>query len=137
MKRLVILFLIIPLLSMTIENDKAKFVGEWIGDDGKEFGYLNFDSEGYAYFKFRGQIFGGKEFVFDGQKGKMTYEINDQTNPIQVDLTITKLETGEQKKLLCIAEFIDNDTMKFALTYEKIRPTDFDSKNAFVIKRVK
>jgi len=137
MKRLLILFLIIPILSMTIENDKAKFFGKWIGEDQKEIGYLNFDSEGYAFFEIQGQIFGGKEFVFDGKKGKMTYEINSETNPIQVDLILTKLETGEQKKLLCIAEFIDNDTMKFALTFEESRPTEFDSENSIIFKRDK
>ena len=137
MKKILILFLMIPLLSMTIENEKAKFVGKWIGEDEKEIGYLNFDSEGYAFFEIQGQIFGGKEFVFDGKKGKMTYEINNETNPIQVDLTVTKLESGEQKKLLCIAEFIDNDTMRFAITFEEKRPTEFDSENSIIFKREK
>ena len=50
MKKILILFLIIPLLSMTIENDRAKFVGKWIGEDKNEIGYLYFDSEGYAFF---------------------------------------------------------------------------------------
>lgn len=122
---------------MTIGNDRAKFIGEWIGEDNKEVGYLNFDSEGYAFFKIEGEIFGGKEFIFDGKKGKMTYEINSKTNPIQVDLIVTKLESGEQKKLLCIAEFIDNDTMKFALSFEEKRPTEFDSYNSIIFKREK
>jgi hypothetical protein len=122
---------------MTIENDKAKFVGKWIGEDKKEIGYLNFDSEGYAFFEYQGQILGGKEFVFNGKKGKMTYEINDKTNPIQVDLIVTKLDSGEQKKLLCIAEFINNDTMKFAINYEEKRPTEFDSENSIILKREK
>jgi hypothetical protein len=122
---------------MTIGNDRAKFIGEWIGEDNKEVGYLNFDSEGYAFFKIEGEILGGKEFIFDGKKGKMTYEINSKTNPIQVDLIVTKLESGEQKKLLCIAEFIDNDTMKFALSFEEKRPTEFDSYNSIIFKREK
>jgi hypothetical protein len=122
---------------MTIENDKAKFVGKWIGEDEKEIGYLNFDSEGYAYFEFQGQVFGGKEFVFKGKKGKMTYEINSETKPIQVDFTVTKLESGEEKKMLCIAEFIDDDTMKFAITFGENRPIEFDSENSIIFKREK
>ena len=137
MKRLLILLLIVPLISMTIENDKTKFIGKWIGEDEKEIGYLNFDSEGYAFFEIEGQVFGGKEFMFDGKKGKMTYEINSGTNPLQVDLIVTKLESGEQKKLLCIANFIDNDTMEFAITFEEKRPTDFDSENSILFKREK
>jgi len=137
MKRYLILLLVFPLLSMTIENEKTKFVGKWIGEDGKEIGYLNFDSEGYAFFEFQGQIFGGKEFVFNGQKGKMTYEINSETKPIQVDFIVTKLESGIQKKLLCIAEFIDDDTMKFAISFNEKRPTGFESENTMMFKRIK
>ncbi|MGV6832047.1 MAG: hypothetical protein ACWA5P_10880 [bacterium] len=137
MRRLLILFTIVPLLSVTIENDKAKFIGKWIGDDEKEIGYLNFDSEGYAFFEIQGQIFGGKEFIFDGKKGKMTYEINTETSPIELDLTVTKLESGEQKKLLCIVEFIDNDIMKFAISFETKRPTEFNTKNSIIFKREK
>ena len=137
MKKILMLFLIIPLLSMTIENDRAKFVGKWIGEDKNEIGHLNFDSEGYAFFEYQGEILGGKEFVFNGKKGKMTYEINDKTNPIKVDLIVTKLDSGEQKKLLCIAEFINNDTMKFAINFEGKRPTEFDSENSIILKREK
>ncbi|KAB1070251.1 hypothetical protein F6U93_02060 [Tamlana haliotis] len=120
-----------------IENDKAKFIGNWIGEDEKEIGYLNFDSEGYAYFKVQEQIMGGKEFVQNGKKGNMTYEINSETNPIQVDLIATMLESGKQKKLLCIAKFIDNDTMEFAINFEEKRPTEFDSENSIIFKREK
>ena len=120
-----------------IENDKAKFIGNWIGEDEKEIGYLNFDSEGYAYFKVQGQIMGGKEFVQNGKKGNMNYEINSETNPIQVDLIATMLESGKQKKLLCIAKFIDNDTMEFAINFEEKRPTEFDSENSIIFKREK
>ena len=67
----------------------------------------------------------------------MTYEINDKTNPIQVDLIVTKLDSGEQKKLLCIAEFINSNTMKFAINFEGKRPTEFDSENSIILKREK
>jgi len=137
MKKIIILLLVIPLLSLTIEKDNTKFIGKWIGEDGKEIGYLNFDLEGYAYFEIQGQIFGGKEFVFDGKKGKMTYEINNETNPIQVDLIVTKLESKEQKKLLCIANFIDDDTMEFAINFGENRPIEFDSENSIIFKREK
>jgi hypothetical protein len=120
-----------------IENDKAKFIGKWIGEDEKEIGYLNFDLEGYAYFEVQGQIMGGKEFVQNGKKGNMTYEINSESNPIQVDLIATMLESGKQKKLLCIAKFIDNDTMEFAINFEEKRPTEFNSENSIIFKREK
>lgn len=137
MKRLLILLLTIPFLSLTIENDNSKFIGKWIGQDENEIGYLSFDSEGYAYFEIQGQIFGGKEFIFDGKKGRMIYEINHETDPIQLDLIVTKLDDGEQKKMLCIAEFLDNDTMNFAINFEENRPTNFNSENSIIFKREK
>lgn len=137
MKRLLILLLAIPLLSLTVEKENTKFIGKWIGEDKKDIGYLNFDSEGYAYFEIQGQIMGGKEFVMNGKKGKMTYEINSETNPIQIDFIVTVLESGEQKSLLCIANFIDNDTMEFAINFEEKRPTEFNSENSIIFKREK
>lgn len=135
MRKLLVLLLLIPLLSMTTENDRDKFIGKWVGEDKNELGYLNFDPDGYAYFEIKGRKFGGKEFVMNGEKGKMTYEINSETHPIQVDLIVTKLESGEQHKLLCIAEFIDNDTMQFEMNFENNRPTDFDTDNSIIFIR--
>lgn len=137
MKRLLILLLALPFLSSTVKVENIKFIGKWIGEDEKEIAYLNFDSEGYAYFEIQGQIIGGKEFVMNGKKGKMTYEINREENPIQVDFIVTIFETEEQKKLLCIANFIDNDTMEFAINFEEKRPTEFNSENSIIFKREK
>lgn len=137
MKNFLLLLLVLPLLSMNIKNDKAKFIGKWVGEDNNEIGFLNFQPDGYAFFEFQGQIFGGKEFVFEGKKGKMTYIVNEETNPIQVDFIITKLESGQQKKLLCIAKFIDDDTMKFAISYDDSRLTEFDTENTITFNREK
>ncbi len=135
MKRFLIVLFIIPLLSLTVENDKGKFIGKWIGEDKKDIGYINFDSEGFAYIEIQGQILGGKEFIQNGKKGSMTYEINNETKPIQVDLIITIFESKKQKKLLCISNFIDDNTMEFALGFEGVRPTRFDSENSIILKR--
>ena len=93
----------------------------FVAKDEKEIGYMNFDSEGYAYFEIQGQILGGKEFVMNGKKGKMTYEINREFNPIKIAFIVTLLESGEQKRLLCSSNFIDNDTMEFAINFEENR----------------
>lgn len=137
MKKLLILLLTVPLLSLTVEKDNTKFIGKWAGEDEEEIAYLNFNSDGFASFEIGGQIMGGKEFVLNGKKGSMTYEINSKTNPIQVDLIVTMTENQEQKKMLCIADFIDNDTMKFAIGFDENRPNEFDSENSLVFRREK
>ena len=137
MKRILLLLLVLPLLSMKMENDKSKFFGKWVGEDNNEIGYLNFQSDGYAFFEIQGQVFGGKEFIFEGKKGKMTYEVHEETDPVQIDFIITKLESGQQTTLLCIAKFIDDDTMKFAISYDNLRLTEFDTENTIIFKREK
>lgn len=137
MKKILLLLVAIPLLSLTVEQDNSNFIGKWIGEDQQSIGHLNFDTEGYAFFEIQGQIVGGKEFVMNGKKGKMTYEINRETNPIQIDLVVTIIESGDEKKLLCIAKFIDNDTMEFAINSEGNRPTAFDLGNSILLKREK
>jgi hypothetical protein len=118
-------FFIIPLLLINTTNQKEDFIGKWVGEDQGEIGYITFDDEGYAAFEVEGQVLGGKEFIMNGEKGKMTYTINYKTKPIEVDLTVTKLESGESKSLLCIAEFKDKNSMSFNMSYTSERPTDF------------
>ncbi|CAM3979089.1 hypothetical protein FLAN108750_02930 [Flavobacterium antarcticum] len=140
MKRIFILLIVLPLLSFNSDSNAVNItaidlIGKWTGEDKGEIGFITFDKEGYASFEIQGQIIGGKEFVMNGKKGKMTYEFNLEKKPIEIDMTITKLEFNEQKKILCIAEFEDENTMIFALTFDSERPTEFNDENSIKLKR--
>ena len=135
MKHLLTLF-IIPLFVFTSNPKKEDFLGKWNGDDKSEIGYITFDNEGYATFEIQGQIIGGKEFTMNGKKGKMSYSINFNTTPIEVDFIVTKLASKESKKILGIAEFLDNDTMRFAMDFNAKRPTEFGD-HTILLERVK
>lgn len=137
MKRLFLLLCLVPLLAMTIKDDKASLIGKWIGEDHNEIGFLNFDAAGYASFEIDGQVFGGKDFTIEGKRGAMTYEVDDKEQPMKIDLTITIMATGEKKKLLCIAQFLGPDTLKFAINLAGERPTDFDADQTIIFKRMK
>ena len=135
MKHLFIFF-IVPLMLLNLTSQKEDFVGKWIGEDKGDIGYIVFDEEGYASFEIEGQIMGGKDFTMNGQKGKMTYSINDKVNPIEIDFIITKIDTEESMELLGIAEFIDKDTVNFSISYNSVRPTQF-GETSIILKRVK
>jgi len=129
-------FFIIPLFLLNTTSQKEDFIGKWTGEDQGEIGFIIFDDEGYAAFEVEGQILGGKEFFMNGKKGKMTYTINYETNPIEVDFTMTKIESGESKIILGIAEFTDKNTMTFDMTFDTERPSEFGD-NSITLKRVK
>jgi hypothetical protein len=135
MKNIFLLLLVVPLLSLTTISNDDKFVGKWVGEDKNELGYIIFDNEGYATLGLQGQVLGGKEFVMKGEKGSMTFEINEGANPIEIDLVVTKLDSGDQKKLLCIAQFISDNEMQFALSFTSQRPMEFTEANSIVLKR--
>ena len=39
-------------------------------------------------------------------------------------------------KMICIGEFIDENSMNFAVGFDDVRPTDFVGPNAIVLTRV-
>jgi len=132
MKKVFILLLVIPLLSFQNSQIPKEFIGSWKGEDKGEVGSIIFDANGYATFVIDGQKIGGKEFVLSGKKGNMTYTINSKVSPIQIDFKITKLESGESKRILAIAEFFDNNTLKVAINLDKDRPINFEGDNAII-----
>jgi hypothetical protein len=137
MKSFLILLFTIPFFYMTMEKDTHSIIGKWVGKDKGDIGYFIFDKDGYAFFEMKGQIFGGKEFMYDGRMGKLTYEMDDLKNPLEIDLIITILESGEENRLFCIIQFTDDDTMKFATNFDDVRPKDFNSENSVILLRVK
>jgi len=134
MKKIFLLFLLIPLLSFN--SGKLNIVGKWKGEDKKEIGYMIFDADGYASIEMGGQTVGGREFVLNGKKGSMAYSINLDTEPVKIDLTITLLETKKQMKMLYIAKFLDEKTMILASNFNSERPIEFNSDNSIKMQRV-
>ena len=135
MNYLLTLFLISFLLILP-QHQKIHIVGRWSGEDQNEIGSIIFEEDGYAAFEIQGQILGGKEFYMSGEKGKMTYSINYETTPIEVDFTLTKVESGESKQILAILEFENDNTLNFNLSFDGPRPSEFDD-NSIVLTRSK
>ena len=135
MKKLLVITVLVQMLSIISAVAQDKFVGKWTADDGKEIGFIEFQEEGYAALGIGNKVMGVKEFTFRGKKGSMTYVVSDEVLPIKIDLVVTKLESGEQKKLLCIARFINDNEMLFAMNFNNQRPIDFTENNAIILKR--
>jgi hypothetical protein len=138
MKKLALLFIaIVSLLSFTTSDITTDIVGKWVGEDNEGVGYFLFDKEGYATLEARGELMGGKEFILQGIKCSMTYTVNYDVKPMELDFTITLLETKDERKMLFIAKFIDDDTLKLASSFNDVRPTEFNDDNSIILTREK
>lgn len=111
-------------------------VGKWKGEDEKDIGFITFDADGYAFFEYKGEVIGGKEFEINGKKGTMTYAVNYSKTPIEIDIIVEKIESGEIKTLKGIAENIDNNTVKIQLNINGERPTEFNDLEAIIFQRI-
>jgi hypothetical protein len=141
MKKLVLLFIAFLSLTSFTSNKTTEttldIVGKWIGEEKGDVGYFIFDEEGYATLETQGQVLGGKEFMMNGLKCAMTYTVNYESTPMEIDFTVTLLDTKDERKMLFIAEAIDNDTLKLASSFNDVRPTEFNEVNSIILTRVK
>ncbi|WP_397363469.1 hypothetical protein [Olleya sp. R77988] len=135
MKKTLLVLLTLTLFSFSPTQNKYNLIGKWIGEDKNDSFIVIFENDGYAEFQMNGEILGGKEFVMNGKKGKMTYTINYETSPIELDFKVTLLETGESRNLYGIAKFIDKNSIQLSIEYNSIRPTEFNNENSSILMR--
>jgi len=105
---------------------------DWEGKDQGKIGRITFDEEEYAIFLIEGQEIGGKECDMNGEKRTLTYVVNLDTEPIEIDFIIKKIASGEEMRLVGIGAFKDSNTMNIAI-HDKERPTNFESDDAIVL----
>lgn len=137
MKNILLLLTLIPLFSFnSIETDYS-IIGKWEGiDEQNEIGYLLFDSDGYATIEMGGEVIGGSLFEIGGNQGSMTYTANLNTTPVKIDLIVTLLATKQEKKMLFIGKFINEDTIILASDFNDVRPSAFTTDNSIRLNRV-
>ena len=125
-----------PLFSIAQKIEEKDFIGKWTGTEKGEVGSIIFETDGYALIEINGQVFGGKEFLINDGKASMTFDIDTLQNPMTLDFISTNLATNEQRKLLCITEFIDSKQIRFASDFTDIRPKMFTEKNSIILTKV-
>jgi len=139
MKKLILTLLVVTTLFSfnTVQLHPKDLIGTWKADDKAEIGSLSFLDEKNAVFDIGGQKFGGEEFEVDGKPFNLVYTADFSVIPIKVDFIVTDLTTKEVRKLLGIIEFIDKDTINFAIGFQGDRPQSFENKQNIRLKRIK
>lgn len=118
-------------------NAAENIVGEWLSIDEK-YDKIIFTKDKYVLMSSReDEMLGGSEFDSDTMgKINFTYDINQQGDLIHLDFVFTQINTSNQNRMLLIAKFIDNTTIKIASFANDKRPTEFTDSNTIVYKKI-
>ncbi|WP_452223602.1 hypothetical protein [Lacinutrix chionoecetis] len=137
MKKLALIFLLLPLFSFNVIQTESLFVGKWKGEDKGDIGVITLEADSYATFEINDEVFGGPEFEMDGKRMKMTYAVNTKTTPIQLDFIMTKMDSDESRTMKGIVKFEDENTMRLAIDFSENRATTFTEDNSILLFRSK
>ncbi|WP_395044218.1 hypothetical protein [Flavobacterium sp.] len=136
MKKLLFTFLIILLLSFN--QDNYKHIGEWQGNDETgQVGTLILDKNNNITFKIGNETMGGNDFVINGIKAELKYEIDYSKIPIEIDFVgYEKGNTLEKGRMKGIIKFVSDDKLEMASNFNDERPENFNE-NSIVLNKIK
>ena len=124
---IIVLFVGIVQISFAQDDSISNFdiVGIWKGNDGSQDGSFTFDKEGHAIIKTKEVVFGGKNFSRGDKVFSLTYGVNLQEEPYQLDFTFTELKSQRTMVWPCIFKIIDPNKIVLARGSSGKRPEDF------------
>ena len=135
-------FILNILLFITIIGYSQKSLyGKWESTEKGDVGFFNFDEKGYAVLSVNNESLGGENYMYNGITANLTYTVDYTTNPINIDLILTNIESNtELGRVLGIIEFIGNKKIKIRLDFEGIgRPLNFlplDNEDTAILTKV-
>jgi hypothetical protein len=114
----------------TITHGQNNLVGKWIDKAGQENGYFRLDSSGYAIIVLNNDTLGGKEFMINGHKASLAYEVDSISVPFKIDFIATDLDYNKEAgRLLGIFTFITKERIRLCVNFNGgDRPLDFSEK---------
>ena len=113
-------------------------LGRWEGRNKGKIGFLILDEEGYATIQANGRTIGGGEFLAGNKAAYMTFEINYDTEPHEIDFVIQDIgDDSEIGRLAGIFEYLDKNTIRLALGFDGIRPEAFSGDKDIVFERAR
>lgn len=137
MKTFLFTVLILFVTTTNAQNSEKELLGTWTGSVHGQAMVLSFFDNSMASWKV-GDIFnmGKGQLTFDGEtkNGSLLYEISIDSNHFNVDLIMYNPKTGSRFNFPCLAQFVDNNTLKLAVgEFKGSRPINF--KNHVVLAR--
>jgi len=133
--------MMISLISLSfnkISEPKFDLIGSWKTQDFFNYAKFVFDKDGYALIDYDDNPIGGKKFERGGKFFSLEYEVDFNTEPKQLDLTFTNLNSGNKMMWRGIIEIINENKIRFARGgNNEPRPKDFNEKKSITLERMK
>jgi hypothetical protein len=146
MKRISLSVLLLSLFISLVgcsSNPEDKIVGEWSGQDHGKVFKLILTKDNEAILINNNEVIGGKDFVINGVKAQMKYEINYSKDPIWLDLIAFKKDNEKEKATMKgIIKFLTDTKIQYRVNFiangTRFDNFDADDKtNTVVLDKVK
>jgi hypothetical protein len=111
-----------------------KIIGEWKGmDKGMQVSFI-FDKSNNAKFIQGNNVIGGGEFVKNGKKLELKYEIDYSNKPIWLDLVVyekgANVEMGRKKG---IVRFLSDNKIEYIINFSDTSRPDLNEKESSIV----
>ncbi|HZH86989.1 MAG TPA: hypothetical protein VFD77_06715 [Brumimicrobium sp.] len=102
-------------------------IGKWKYIEEGRAAFMNLDADNIAYLTDDSDTLGGRDFLIEGLRASLIYEVDYTVYPNTIDLIIVLIDTNQEvERLFGIFELISDDELKVCLNFsEAIRPDGF------------
>ena len=139
MKKRILIILIVGFITSCNSQEKTSdfnIVGKWKSEDYSGYGYFYFTESGFAGFEFE-KVKMDSIFSRNGENYNLTYKINYNSKPINLDLLIQNIKRKKGMKMLGMIKILNNNEILFARGEgNKERPLNFLGEETIKFKRV-
>jgi hypothetical protein len=127
---LLLIFLSFYAIKTNSQNSQT-LIGKWKGTDfWKNKTDLIFTEDKNVSLTVNGEVIGGENFVVNGIKAELKYEVDLTKNPIWIDLIAIEKETKIEKgRIKGILKYINENNLEILLDFNGSRYENFEKEN--------
>jgi len=135
---LLLIFLSICAIKANSQNSQT-LIGQWNGTDfWKNKSDLIFTEDKNVSLTVNGEKIGGENFMVNGIKAELKYEVDFAKNPIWIDLIAIEKETKIEKgRIKGILKYINENNIEILLDFNGKRYENFEKENEEYILMLK
>ncbi|WP_397447852.1 hypothetical protein [Polaribacter sp. R77954] len=140
MKKTVFLIFILIVSESFIQKTELKFnlIGSWKTEGFFKYGKFTFDKDGFVLIDYNDDPIGGKKFSRNGKFYSLKYKLELKSEPKQLDLIFTNLESGNEMTWRGIIQVLNDNKIRYARAgNNESRPENFENIESIILERMK